>query len=166
MEPLFLPPANEVWGKVIFSEVCVKNSVHRGVCLSACWDTTPWDQAPLLGSGTPPRTRHPRHQALPGTRHPLKQSMLGDTVNEWAVCIRLECNLVCKNFKSAACPLGDKEIWCSTIKARDCYTEHNAKTCCQTCSRFAQPHLPESESIHKNSYNNYKFLPSAQSYFT
>ena len=28
-----LPPANEVWGKVIFSEVCVKNSVHRGVCM-------------------------------------------------------------------------------------------------------------------------------------
>ena len=26
----FLPPANEVWGKVIFSEACVKNSVHRG----------------------------------------------------------------------------------------------------------------------------------------
>ena len=26
-----LPPANEVWGKVIFSEACVKNSVHRGV---------------------------------------------------------------------------------------------------------------------------------------
>ena len=27
---LLLPPANEVWGKVIFSEACVKNSVHRG----------------------------------------------------------------------------------------------------------------------------------------
>ena len=27
---LFLPPANEVWGKVIFSVACVKNSVHRG----------------------------------------------------------------------------------------------------------------------------------------
>ena len=26
----FLPPANEVWGKVIFSEVCVENSIHRG----------------------------------------------------------------------------------------------------------------------------------------
>ena len=26
-----LPPANEVWGKVIFSEASVKNSVHRGV---------------------------------------------------------------------------------------------------------------------------------------
>ena len=27
----FLPPANKVWGKVIFSQACVKNSVHRGV---------------------------------------------------------------------------------------------------------------------------------------
>ena len=27
---LLLPPANEVWGKAIFSEACVKNSVHRG----------------------------------------------------------------------------------------------------------------------------------------
>ena len=27
----YLPPANEVWGKVIFSQACVKNSVHRGV---------------------------------------------------------------------------------------------------------------------------------------
>ena len=25
-----LPPANEVWGKVIFSQACVKNSVHGG----------------------------------------------------------------------------------------------------------------------------------------
>ena len=27
---------NEVWGKVIFSEACVKNSVHRGVCMGGC----------------------------------------------------------------------------------------------------------------------------------
>ena len=26
---MFLPPPNEVWGKVIFSQACVKNSVHR-----------------------------------------------------------------------------------------------------------------------------------------
>ena len=26
----YLPPANEAWGKVIFSQACVKNSVHRG----------------------------------------------------------------------------------------------------------------------------------------
>ena len=71
----FLPPANEVWGKVIFSVACVKNSVHRGggVCLSACWDTTP-------------------------RRHPPTQCMLGDTVTKWAVCILLECNLVCFVF--------------------------------------------------------------------
>ena len=30
-----LPPANEVWGKVIFSEACVKNFVHRGACVVA-----------------------------------------------------------------------------------------------------------------------------------
>ena len=30
-QTILLPPANEVWGKVIFSEACVNNSVHRGV---------------------------------------------------------------------------------------------------------------------------------------
>ena len=37
------------WGKVIFSEVCVKNSVRGGVCPIACWDTPPGPEA-----GTPP----------------------------------------------------------------------------------------------------------------
>ena len=33
----FLPPANEVWDKVIFSEACVKNSVHgEGEAIPAC----------------------------------------------------------------------------------------------------------------------------------
>ena len=52
----------------VLTPIC--HSVHRGVCLSACWDTTPWDQVP-------PRTRHPpgpgtpQDQApLPRTRHP------------------------------------------------------------------------------------------------
>ena len=51
----FLPPANEVWGKVIFSVACVKNSVHSGggVCLSACWDTT------SVPEQTPPRADPP-----------------------------------------------------------------------------------------------------------
>ena len=30
-----LPPANEVWEKVIFSEACVKNSVRGGACMVA-----------------------------------------------------------------------------------------------------------------------------------
>ena len=40
----------------------------------------------------PPGTRHPPNP--PGTRHPPEQSMLGDMVNQWAVCILLECILV------------------------------------------------------------------------
>ena len=57
----FLPPANEVWGNVIFSVACVQNSVHGGggFCLSACSDTTP------LGPDTPseqtPRDPCPVH---------------------------------------------------------------------------------------------------------
>ena len=52
------------WAKVIFSQACVKNSVHGGgVCLSACWDI----QTP------PPQTRQtPPNQADPPRpgRHP------------------------------------------------------------------------------------------------
>ena len=78
-----LPPANEVWGKVIFLHLFVilftggvpdqvhpQNQVH------------PQDQVP-------PRSRHPH-----GTRYPPEQSMLGGTVNVRAVRILLECNLV------------------------------------------------------------------------
>ena len=46
-----LPPANKVWGKVIFSEVCVKNSVHRGGGGSASPGT------PRARQVHPPRTR-------------------------------------------------------------------------------------------------------------
>ena len=42
---------NEVVAKVMFLQVSVIHSVHRGVCLSACWDTTPRTRQ------TPPRTR-------------------------------------------------------------------------------------------------------------
>ena len=91
----FLPPANEVWGKVIFSVACVKNSVHRWG-LSQCmlgyppptrppWEQTPRDQAPPPGPGTPPpgpgtpspQTRHPpctvhagRYDQQVGGMHP------------------------------------------------------------------------------------------------
>ena len=51
--------------KVIF------HSVHRGgVCLSACWDTTPlWEQTPLEQIHTP-WSRHPPEQTPPWSRHP------------------------------------------------------------------------------------------------
>ena len=75
------------WAKVIFSQACVKNSVHgegEGVCLSACWDTPPQDQAHPPGPGThtprdqahtPPGTRH-THPLGPGT-HPHDQAPPG-----------------------------------------------------------------------------------------
>ena len=63
----FLPPANEVWGKVIFSEACVKNSVHRG---GVPHQVPPPDQPgtpPPDQAGTPPGTRQvpPRTRQVP-----------------------------------------------------------------------------------------------------
>ena len=50
---------NEVVVKVIFLHLSVIHSVHRGVCLSACWDTTP------LGSDTPPKPGRPTRPGRP-----------------------------------------------------------------------------------------------------
>ena len=47
---VFLLPANEAWDKVIFLHLSVI-LFTGGVCLSACWDTTPWEQTPP-GPGT------------------------------------------------------------------------------------------------------------------
>ena len=80
----------------IFTGVCY--SVHKGVCLSACWGTTPpprpgrypQDQAGPPGPGRhPPGARNPPGPVTP----PPEQSIMGDTVNDQAVCILLECNL-------------------------------------------------------------------------
>ena len=69
---LFLPPANEVSGRVIFSQACVKNSVHRevvsgpgrvpgpGGCLVPGVGLVP------EGSGDPP----PRTATAAGGTHP------------------------------------------------------------------------------------------------
>ena len=54
-----LPPANEVWGKVIFSVVCVKNSVHGG--------------SASVHAGIPPppqKNRHPPGAHPPGRGYP------------------------------------------------------------------------------------------------
>ena len=62
-----LPPANEVWGKVIFSEACVKNSVHEG---RSTWAGTP-----------PPGTRYTCHPLTRYTFHPLDQVQPPDQVH-------------------------------------------------------------------------------------
>ena len=61
-----LPPANEVWGKVIFSVACVKNSVHRGG-LPQCilgYHPPPGADTPLRAD-TSPDQAPPDHQAPP-----------------------------------------------------------------------------------------------------
>ena len=67
------------WAKVIFSQACVKNSVHGGgVCLSACWDTPPRADTPQQTPPPPPR-QTPPHSPLgihPLDRHPPWQTPL------------------------------------------------------------------------------------------
>ena len=58
---MFLPPANEVWGKVIFSETCVKNSVDGG-------------GLPQCMLGYPPGSRHPLSRQPPGAGTPPHRS--------------------------------------------------------------------------------------------
>ena len=62
----FLPPANEVWGKVIFSEACVKNSVHGG----STWSGTSGQVHPL-GRYTPKDQVHPLGR-YPPNRYTLR----------------------------------------------------------------------------------------------
>ena len=68
------------WGKVIFSQACVILSTG-GVCLSACWDTTP-PGADIPLEQTPPgadipKTRHPPDQAPPRPGTPLSAEHAG-----------------------------------------------------------------------------------------
>ena len=77
------------WAKVIFSQACVKNSVHgggEGVCLSACWDT----HTPPSGADTPPgadplpRSRHhPPEQTPPRQADCSIRSMSGRYASYW-----------------------------------------------------------------------------------
>ena len=52
----FLPPANEVWGKVMFSQACVRHSVHRGCASRSGCLCVP---SPRLSPWTHPRHTHP-----------------------------------------------------------------------------------------------------------
>ena len=92
-----LPPANEVWGKVIFLHLSVI-LFTEGICPIACWDTqlTPRTRGwypPWTRGRHPPRPEAgtPQEQTSPEQTPPRAQCMLGDTGNKRAVCILLEC---------------------------------------------------------------------------
>ena len=75
------------WGKVIFSEACVKNYVHGG-----WYPSMPWGSA-SVHAGIPPGAGTPQGA---GSQTPQEQCMLGDTANKRVVSILLECILVWK----------------------------------------------------------------------
>ena len=103
-----LPPATKLGQGNIFTGIC--DSVHRGVCLNACWDTThpPGQDPPLDQAGTPQdQAGTPQDQA----GIPPEQRILGDTVNERAVCILLECNLLSTFYHKSLCFCWLKQSW-------------------------------------------------------
>ena len=74
-----LLPATKLGQGYVFTGVC--DSVHRGggVCLSACWDTTPWEQTPPRsrhppGAGIPPEQTSPQEQTPPDQTAPREQT--------------------------------------------------------------------------------------------
>ena len=65
---------NEV-AKVMFLQASVCPQGGRGVCLSACWDTTPpREQTPPPRAETPPEQTNPPEQTPPGTDTPPEQT--------------------------------------------------------------------------------------------
>ena len=91
------------WAKVMFLQASVILLTGGGVCLSACWDTTPWEQTSPweqtpLGPNPPEQTSPPEQTPPPRSNPPWSRpppgSRLRDTVNERPVRILLECILV------------------------------------------------------------------------
>ena len=96
----FLPPANEAWGKVIFT---VRNEVAKVMFLhlSVCHSAHRWGGSASVHAGTPPQSRHPpRSRHPPGTSTPQTRNPPGaltpppQTATVWTVRILLECILV------------------------------------------------------------------------
>ena len=119
----FLLPANEVWGKVIFSVACVKNSVHRreGRCLPQCMlgypIPSPWDQA------TPPSRPPPRDQAPPGAVHAGKYGQWAGSMHPTGMQSCMTCFL---NVFTEFAEFGDKNI---------CHYSKRTWTCHLLCER-------------------------------
>ena len=81
--PIIFTGCNEVVAKVMFLLVSV-TLLTGGVCLNACWDTTPPGSRPDQEGGTPLEADPPKKEAPPRIR----------SMNERPVRILLECILV------------------------------------------------------------------------
>ena len=89
---LLLPPANEVWGKVMFLHLSVSHSVHRGVSVSVQGVSV---QGGLCPGGLCPGGSLSRGGGLFLGKYLLGRPPYG---NERVACILLECILVKKDF--------------------------------------------------------------------
>ena len=63
----FLPPINEVWGKVIFSQAYVIPSVHKGVCIQGVGSASRGVCILVGGGGLHPGGLHPGGRRTPPT---------------------------------------------------------------------------------------------------
>ena len=82
---MFLPPANKVWGKVMFLQACVSHSVHGGHLYDVTSCLAIWYHVPSGGSQSLVPSEAPE-QKLP----PLDRDLYGE---ERAIHILLECIL-------------------------------------------------------------------------
>ena len=73
-----LPAATKLGQGNIFTSVCQEFCPQggEGVCLSACWDTPPWEQTLPPEQTSPPPSRHslPQSRHPPGADTPLEQT--------------------------------------------------------------------------------------------
>ena len=108
---MLLPPANEVWGKVIFSQVFVcPQGVGFSTCITGYMTRGPASSGVLPLAGVCIQGGlHPGGVCIQGDLHrggswtaslPEIHEILWDTVNKWAVRILLECILVRSNFRN------------------------------------------------------------------
>ena len=92
-----LSPTSKVWGKVMFSEACVKNSVHRGGGQLQCmlgyhpspWEQTLLDQVPPPTRHTPPDQTSPRPDTPPWTRHSPDKAPLDQAPSWCSACWKI-----------------------------------------------------------------------------
>ena len=70
MKPVITAHKRSLGQSNIFSSVCQEFCSRGGVCLSACWDTTPWEQAPPLDQAPPCAVYAGRYGQQVGGMHP------------------------------------------------------------------------------------------------
>ena len=87
-----VPAYYSPFAKVMFLYLSVSHSVHRGVCLSACWDTHPEQTPPPPRKQTPLCTVHAgRYGQQAGSMHPTGMQSCVSNCNSRGLLRKIEC---------------------------------------------------------------------------